>query len=306
MRATRVRPMAYTHRHVVVCVRRGGVMLRTINHARAAAWPGLLALIVALLLSGCTAGAGAPGPAESASSAPAGNGSTGGGGQLAPDEPAPSSIRVSPATVVRVVDGDTAVFRLQGGAEEKVRFIGVDTPESTNRVEPYGEEAGNYTRSALSVGRQVYLEQDVEARDRYGRLLAYVWLDTPSAISDAEIRAKMFNAKLALDGYAQQMTIPPNVKYADYFRRYVAEARDSNAGMWGSGSSSTVGDPSAAAPPAASGGTAANYIGNRNSKKFHNPSCGSVDDMNPENKVPISSRKLAISSGFVPCKRCNP
>jgi micrococcal nuclease len=139
------------------------------------------------------------------------------------------------ATVERVVDGDTAIFRLEDGARERVRFIGVDTPESTTKHEPFGEEASAYTKGVLVPGRSVLLERDAEERDRYGRLLAYVWLEEPSAITDAEIRAKMLNAKLALEGYAQQMTIPPNVKHADRFRRYVAEARSAQRGLWAPG-----------------------------------------------------------------------
>ncbi|NTU71201.1 MAG: thermonuclease family protein [Coriobacteriia bacterium] len=136
------------------------------------------------------------------------------------------------ATVDRVVDGDTAVFEVKNVGLEKVRFIGVDTPESTTQHEPFGEEAAAYTRGVLSEGREVYLEFDQGQRDRYGRLLAYVWLEAPAATSDAETRAKMLNAKLALDGYAQQMTISPNVKYADRFRTYAAEAREARRGLW--------------------------------------------------------------------------
>jgi endonuclease YncB( thermonuclease family) len=122
------------------------------------------------------------------------------------------------ATVVRVVDGDTAVLSV-GGKQERVRFIGVDTPESTTEHEPYGEEAARYTRSVLKPGRKVYLEYDAELRDRYERLLAYVWLQRPAERSDAELRAKQFDAKLLLEGYAQQLTIQPNSRYADLPRR---------------------------------------------------------------------------------------
>ena len=59
------------------------------------------------------------------------------------------AIVLTEATVVRVVDGDTAVFRLEGGATEKTRFIGIDTPESTNSIEEYGREAAAYTKRAL-------------------------------------------------------------------------------------------------------------------------------------------------------------
>ena len=106
---------------------------------------------------------------------------------------------------------------------------------STTKHEPFGAEASAFTKSVLTPGRSVLLERDVEERDRYGRLLAYVWLEAPTAITDAEIRAKMLNARLALEGYAQQMTIAPNVKYADRFRVYVAEAREANRGLWALG-----------------------------------------------------------------------
>jgi len=132
--------------------------------------------------------------------------------------------------VVRVVDGDTARIVI-GGVEEKVRFIGVDTPESTREVEPYGKAASEYTRKALD-GRTVWIETDDELRDRYGRLLAYIWLDRPTAATDREIRDKMFNARLLLDGYAQIYTFPPNVRYAEDFVRYQREARASDTGLW--------------------------------------------------------------------------
>ncbi len=132
--------------------------------------------------------------------------------------------------VVRVVDGDTAHIQI-GPTKEKVRFIGIDTPESTREIEPYGKEASAYTHSLLD-GRTVWIETDAELRDRYGRLLAYVWLEKPTATSDQEIRAKMLNARLLLDGYAQVYTFPPNVRYAEEFVAYQREARGEGAGLW--------------------------------------------------------------------------
>lgn len=226
----------------------------------------------------------------------------------APAETVPQKpvVALTSAVVVRVVDGDTAVFRLNGGAEEKVRFIGVDTPESTNEIEPYGKEASAYTKRVLAVGKTVYLEEDAEERDRYGRLLAYVWLEPPTELSDAELRDKLFNARLAIDGYAQQMTIAPNVKYADQIGAFVAEARSADRGLWDPALVATPEPPAPkpAAKPAPTPG--ASYIGNRNTKKFHYADCGSVGQMNPANKVPLSSREEAISQGYVPCKNCDP
>lgn len=221
-------------------------------------------------------------------------------------EPAPA-IPVIAATVVRVVDGDTAIFSL-GGRQERVRFIGVNTPESTTRTEPFGAEASAYTKRKLKVGRRVFLEKDLEERDRYGRLLAYVWLAKPTAGDEADIRAHMFNAWLAIDGYAQQMTIQPNSKYADYFRTFVAEARDADRGLWNPSVLEESAAPPAASPaPAASGGgSSAAYIGNRNTMRFHVVDCSSVSQMNPANQVPLSSRDKAVSAGYVPCGNCRP
>jgi len=136
--------------------------------------------------------------------------------------------------VVEVVDGDTLKVNL-AGEEYKVRLIGVNTPETNHpvkRVEPYGPEAKAFTKKMLT-GRTVYLEFDVQEKDRYGRLLAYVWLEKPTQITDEEIRTKMFNAILLLEGYAQVMTVQPNVKYVDYFLQYQREAMESGKGLWG-------------------------------------------------------------------------
>nr|WP_243137134.1 thermonuclease family protein [Desulfofundulus thermobenzoicus] len=121
---------------------------------------------------------------------------------------------------------------MANGREEKVRFIGVNTPESTNKIEPYGKEAAAYTKSRLN-GRKVWLEKDVAERDKYGRLLAYVWLSPPKDDGEAEVRARMYNAELLLNGYAQVMTVPPNVKYADLFAKLQREAREAKKGLWG-------------------------------------------------------------------------
>jgi hypothetical protein len=82
-------------------------------------------------------------------------------------------------------------------------------------------------------GKDIFLEFDVQKYDNYGRLLAYVWLSSPKEISEQEIKSKMFNAILLLEGYAQVMTVPPNVKYVDYFLKFQKEARENNKGLWG-------------------------------------------------------------------------
>jgi micrococcal nuclease len=127
------------------------------------------------------------------------------------------------ARVERVVDGDTFVVGI-AGRHERIRLIGVDTPETVDPdrpVQPYGKEASNFAKHMLS-GRTVRLVGDVEPRDRYGRLLAYVWLPDGT----------FWNALLAAEGYAQLITIPPDVTYAGLFRRLVDEARSADRGLW--------------------------------------------------------------------------
>jgi micrococcal nuclease len=125
-------------------------------------------------------------------------------------------------TVSRVIDGDTIL--LAGGT--RVRYIGMDTPESVHpnkRVEFMAEEAAEFNRGLVE-GKKVRLEYDVERRDRYGRTLAYVYLDT-----------LFVNAEMVKRGYAQILTIPPNVKYVDVFRSLQQEARENERGLWDEG-----------------------------------------------------------------------
>ena len=129
-------------------------------------------------------------------------------------------------TVERVVDGDTVIVRLSG-RDERVRLIGIDTPETVDPRKPvqcFGKQASNRTKALLPKGTPVRLERDVEARDRYGRLLAYLYRATDGTF---------VNLTLAEEGYAQTLTIPPNVAYADRFAAAVADARRAGRGLWG-------------------------------------------------------------------------
>jgi micrococcal nuclease len=128
------------------------------------------------------------------------------------------------ARVVRVVDGDTIRVSL-GGRQERVRLIGVDTPESVKPDTPvqcFARKAAAFTHRLLD-GRRVRLVGDVEARDRYGRLLAYVYRAGDGLF---------VNARLVQDGYARTMTIPPNVRFADRFAALAAQARRAGRGLW--------------------------------------------------------------------------
>ncbi len=145
----------------------------------------------------------------------------------------PTKALLIPAIVTRIIDGDTIEVSFQGKTE-KVRLIGVDTPETKHPdkpVQPYGPEAANYTAEQLA-GEKIFLEKDVSARDKYGRLLAYVWLAEPVDFTEAQMRINMFNSRLLLAGYAQLMTIPPDVKYVDWFTKFQIEARQSKKGLW--------------------------------------------------------------------------
>lgn len=139
-------------------------------------------------------------------------------------------------SISRVVDGDTIV--LTDG--RKVRFVGVNTPESTTRTETYGEEAKNYTKTKLD-GKQVWIQKDVSETDRYGRQLRIIWLSVPTDdLNESEIRTKMYNADLVLNGYAEPSTYPPDVKYSNYFLKFAREARETNKGLWAYGPNGTT------------------------------------------------------------------
>ena len=137
------------------------------------------------------------------------------------------------AVIVRAVDGDTAVVRIDG-QEKRGRFLGVDTPETVHPNKPvqfYGKEASSFTKESLN-GRRVWLEYDSNPQDRYGRHLAYIWLNNPKTINESTIRESMFNAKLLLGGYAKVMIIRPNKRYESEFRKFQEEARNKTLGVW--------------------------------------------------------------------------
>ena len=123
------------------------------------------------------------------------------------------------ADVTRHTDGDT--FWLSGIG--KVRLIGVDTPEVFGERECYGRRASAFVERTVPVGARVRYRLGVEERDRYGRALAYVWLRD----------GRFLNRLLLARGYAQPLTIPPNVEYEDMFVRAARRAREAARGLWG-------------------------------------------------------------------------
>lgn len=128
-----------------------------------------------------------------------------------------STGRVS-ARVTKHTDGDTLWLSGIG----KVRLIGIDTPEVFSGVECYGRRAAAFVRRVLPLRSEVRYRLGAEERDRYGRSLAYVWLDD----------GRFLNRLLLARGYAQTLTIPPNVEYVDDFAAAARGARGRGLGLW--------------------------------------------------------------------------
>jgi micrococcal nuclease len=147
------------------------------------------------------------------------------------------------AVVVRVVDGDTLVVDV-GGHEEDVRLIGIDTPETVapeRPVECFGAEASERLAELLPAGTAVRLERDVEPRDRYDRLLAYVFRsDDGLFVNLAQVEG----------GFAEAMEYPPNTARRPELDAAERSARAAGAGLWG-----TCGDADTPVVPATPGGS---------------------------------------------------
>ena len=129
------------------------------------------------------------------------------------------------ATVTKVIDGDTIVVRI-GGQEEHVRLLGIDTPEThkpDSPVECFGPEAASRLGVLLPKGTVVRLVRDVEARDRYDRLLAYVYRDQDGLFVDLA---------MVTDGFAGTLTISPNVAHREELDRAAADAKAAQRGLW--------------------------------------------------------------------------
>lgn len=184
------------------------------------------------------------------------------------------------ARVTRVIDGDT-IEVLLGQRKEKVRYIGINTPEPN---QPFGSEASQKNRELVE-GKEVRLVKDVSERDKYGRLLRYVY------VGDIFI-----NAELVKLGYANAFTYPPDVKYSELFVQLEREAREKQVGLWAPEEKPT--QP-----------VQGQFVGNKRSKKLHNlahSQCqGYVNQMSESNKVFFDSEEAGIRAGYAPCKRCD-
>ncbi|MCX8031253.1 MAG: thermonuclease family protein [Thermodesulfovibrionales bacterium] len=136
-------------------------------------------------------------------------------------------INKSPVVVTEVHDGDTISIRTRSFfgitiSVEKIRLIGIDAPELNQ--EPWGRKAKKYLKKLINEsGAEVFLEYDVDRKDRYGRTLAYIW----------DKKGRMLNEKMIADGYALLYTVPPNVKYVELLSEAQKKARNSKLGIWG-------------------------------------------------------------------------
>lgn len=159
---------------------------------------------------------------------------------------APDGTELIEGKVNYVVDGDTADIQITNGAEERTRFILINTPESKGKFEdnpePYAIEAYEFTKELLE-GRTVWLEIDKEERDQYDRLLAYIWLDNvvvnrevvnseEQVIIGEKIGKITLNEILLRDGLAEIAVYPPNTKYQEQFEAAQEQAKEDKKGMW--------------------------------------------------------------------------
>ena len=184
-------------------------------------WCGAVAvlLVAAAALVGCAPGASEPTPTVGPATANL-----------------PSGVDV---VVRKVVDGDT--LEVTGG--ERVRLIGIDTPETKDPDRPvgcFGEEATRFTSTLVPPGTPVRLVGDVEQRDRFNRLLAYVYRQSDGLFVNAELLRR---------GFAQLLTIPPNVAHTDEFAALAAQARSGGQGLW---AACTLGPDGRVAPASSS------------------------------------------------------
>lgn len=205
--------------------------------------------------------------------------------------------------VASVVDGDTIKVYL-GGERYTIRMIGIDTPESVHpdasKNTIYGQKASDYAKQNIEKGQTVYLSKDVSDRDKYDRLLRYVWLEKPTDVNDEnEIREKMYNARVVLDGYANVYEYAPNNTLYNLFLSFEAEAAQNNRGLWAENGLNTENIEKEEAQKEAEEDI---FIGNKNSKKLHSSHC--TDLPQEKNRVYFDSKEEAIEQGYEVDSRC--
>jgi len=198
-------------------------------------------------------------------------------------EPEPTlPFGLTEAIVSRVIDGDT--IELSTG--ERVRFIGIDTPEVG---EAGADEATAFVRERIE-GQAIWLEADGNDTDVHGRLRRYIWLQIPTDTQDeSQIRAYMLNALLLENELASVMIIG-NVRNEALFRSLVPEPPPP--------------PPPVQEEPPPVVQTTRNFIGNRNSQIFHRTTCGTLPAA--QNRIYFATREDAIAAGHRACQRCRP
>jgi micrococcal nuclease len=180
--------------------------------------------------------------------------------------------------VKRVVDGDTVL--LETGKE--VRYIGIDTPEFGHDGESnefMALESKRFNYDLLNKAR-IRLEFDQEKQDRYGRLLAYVFLEN----------GEMVNALIVRKGLARVLVVEPNLKHFHLLLEAQRRAMTEKIGIWSKG-------PNRPEPY---------YVGNSKSHRFHRPDCPFGKQIAPVNRLRFSSSDQAYWEGFSPCRKCKP
>jgi micrococcal nuclease len=197
-------------------------------------WPAFLIALVLLAACGSKTSLSAPTPALTATPTATPSATTS-PMPLTAEPPATASPTAgrTPAQVVRVIDGDTIAVVIDG-LEYRVRYIGIDTPETVDPrlpVECFGREASQRNRELLE-GKTVELEKDVSETDQYDRLLRYVWVD-----------GEMVNATLVREGYAVAVTYAPDVKYQELLLELQRQARAEGQGLWSACLTPTVCPP---------------------------------------------------------------
>ncbi len=184
-------------------------------------------------------------------------------------------------TVKRTIDGDTFVTE----SDQRVRLIGVNCPESYGKVEFFGKEASHFSGERLT-GNKVYMFQDVGDKDKYGRLLRYVFIENEKT---------MYNETLLIEGYANTMTVPPNVMFSKKFVKLEREAREKNNGLWGEAYKDRLNSDNCAEPQ---------IKGNINSKKekiYHMPGTRYYDATKAEQM--FCTEEEAVAAGYRKAKQ---